>query len=101
MGSRIDLQSILEGILGSSSVYFQPPSTIEMVYPCIVYQRSDIVTKFANNNVYKLKKQYTITLIYKDPDSDLPDKIANLPTCIFDRRYANENLYHDIFIIYF
>lgn len=101
MGSRIELHSILEGILGTSSVYFQPPSSIEMVYPCIVYHRSDIDIKFANNNPYKFKKQYQIKLIYMNPDSDLPDKLASLPTCSFDRRYTSENLYHDIFIIYF
>lgn len=101
MASRLDLHNILKDVLGSDSVYFQPPSSIEMIYPCIIYQRTDIDTKFANNNPYKLKKQYTITAIYTDPDSNLPDKIANLSTCIFDRRYINENLYHDVFIIYF
>lgn len=101
MGNRLDLHTILEGILGSSNVYFQPPPSITMIYPCIVYNRSDLDTKFANNNPYALKKQYSITVIENDPDSAIPDAISLLSSCSFDRQYVANNLYHDIFILYF
>lgn len=101
MGSRTDLQTLLETLLGSNKVYFQPPSTITMIYPCIVYQRSDIDTKYANNNPYALKKQYTVTVIEKNPDSIIPDKVAQLESCMFDRHYVVDNLYHDSFILFY
>ena len=101
MGSRLDLQTLLEGLLGSDSVYFQPPPTIQMSYPCIVYQRSRIRTDHANNNPYSLQKEYTITVIDKDPDSIIPDKVANLATASFDRHFTASGLNHDIFTIYF
>ena len=38
MGTRIELQLKLEEILGSRHVYFQPPASIKMTYPAIVYE---------------------------------------------------------------
>jgi len=101
MASRTDLQTLLESILGSAFVYFQPPSSIIMKYPCILYERSKLDTEFANNNTYKIEKRYTITVIDKNPDSSLPDQIAMLPRCIFDRHFTVDNLNHDVFTIYF
>mgnify|MGYP001400307847 CR=1 FL=1 len=101
MADRTELQELLESILGSNAVYFQPPPTIQLVYPCIIYKRSNINTKFANNYPYKLAKEYTITVIDKDPDSIIPDKIAALQTCVFDRYYTADNLNHNVFTIYF
>jgi hypothetical protein len=101
MGSRLALQTIFEGLLGSRNVYFQPPSTVTMSYPCIVYARSNIDTKFADNSPYVRKKRYMVTVIDKNPDSLVPDKVGNLPMCIFDRNYTADNLNHDVFNIYF
>ena len=102
MSDRTDLGDILKAILGNTTgVYFQPPPTVSMVYPCIVYEWSNADTQFANNSPYLFKKRYMITVIAKDPDSDLPDKIAALPMCLFDRRFTKDNLNHSVFNIYF
>lgn len=101
MGSRTDLQTLLESILGSENVYFQPPPTYKMLYPCIVYERSKIDTIFANNYPYKLEKRYTVTVIDGDPDSIIPGKVALLQSCIFDRHFVFDNLNHDVFNIFF
>ena len=99
MGTRLALQKILETILGTSAVYFQPPSTFQMTYPCIVYRRTKIDSKFADNTTYWHQKQYMITVIDKDPDSGIPDKIAGLPRCVHDRQYTANNLNHDVFTL--
>jgi len=101
MGDRLDLHTILGDIPGVSAVYFQPPSTVSMVYPCIVYQRSLIRIRHANNNPYSHKKQYTVTVIDKNPDTVIPDYVGLLESASFDRRYVVDNLYHDVFTIYF
>lgn len=101
MGDRLDLQTLLEAIPGVSKVYFQPPSSVTMVYPCIVYQRNNLDIKHANNNPYSHTKGYSITVIDKNPDSDIPDFVSKLQTAFFDRRYVADNLYHDVFSIYF
>ena len=101
MAERTELQTLLETILGSDAVYFQPPMSIKLIYPCIFYERSRIKTSFADNNPYGHEKEYTIMFISKDPDSDIPDKIAMLPKTSFDRHYVSDNLNHDIFTTFF
>ena len=101
MGTRLELQSLLESILGSRNVYFQPPETVRMSYPCIVYQRNDEVNQFADNRPYVHDKQYILTVIDKNPDSVIPDKIAELPRSRYDRHFTADNLNHDVFTIYY
>lgn len=99
MGQRLDLQEILEEI--TPKVYFQPPSNLTMVYPCIVYQRDYADTKFAGNNPYGYTQRYQVTLIDPDPDTNILGKIARLPMCVFNRHYVVNNLNHDVFTLYF
>ncbi len=101
MASRSDLQRLLEGILGSRNVYFQPPESIKMKYPAIVYALEDIENTHANNGVYLSRKKYSVTVIDKDPDSDLVGRMVKLPVCQFDRHYKSENLNHWVFSLYF
>lgn len=101
MGRRLDLHSILKELLGSDNVYFQPPSNIQMQYPCIVYQRDRAKTEFANNSPYRYKKRYQVTVIDRNPDSGVPDKIAALPMCLFSAFYTADNLNHDSFNLFF
>lgn len=101
MAPRPELQTLLEGVLGSSNVYFQPPSNVQMQYPCIVYQRDNAITKFADNGPYRYTKRYQVTVISRDPDSDVPDKVAELRMCTFNRFFVADNLNHDVFELYF
>jgi hypothetical protein len=101
MGQRLALHDILKVILGSNHVYFQPPSTVNLEYPCIVYRRSGIDTAFADNNPYLTNKRYQITIIDPNPDSLIPDKIGKLPTCAFERHYTADNLNHDVYNIFY
>ena len=99
MGSRLDFHNMLKEKLGLENVYFQPPPSIMMKYPCIVYERVRINTRFADNIPYQLNKPYQLTYIDEDADTTLPDKIAELPMCVFERVYVRDNLYHYSFRI--
>ena len=101
MATRLELQTLLETLLGSGNVYFQPPPGFMMAYPAIVYNRSNIRSKSADNIPYKLTNEYTITVIDANPDSAIPMKIAKLSQAIFDRHFTSENLNHDVFNILF
>lgn len=101
MGQRLELQNLLTEILGTDQVYFQPPPTVSMVYPCIVYRRDYELMRFADDKPYSHKKRYQVTVIDQDPDSIIPDKIAELPLCTYDRFYTAENLNHDVFKLFF
>lgn len=100
MGRRQNLQTLLEG-LGAAKVYFQPPETVKLVYPCIIYKRDYAQTNHANNDPYRIEKRYLVTVIDRDPDSDLPNKVAWLRTANFIRHYTKDGLNHDAYTIYF
>jgi hypothetical protein len=101
MASRLSLHEILSTILGSDAVYFQPPPTIKLVYPCIVYERDSARTIFSGNKPYLYTKRYLVTVIDRNPDSEIPEKIAALPKCVFDRFYTVDNLNHDVYRLFF
>lgn len=98
---REELHEILCDILGSKNVYFQPPSTILMKYPCIVYKLSYVNTEYADDIPYRKKKRYDITIIDRDPDSEIPDKVSDLPFCAFDRNFTSDGLHHNVYRLYF
>ena len=52
MSNRTDLQAMLEQILGSRNVYYQPPASVQMNYPAIVYSRKNIENSHADDAVY-------------------------------------------------
>lgn len=97
--SRLGLDEILRSI--APNVYFQPPETIKIKYPCIVYSLDDIDTDYADNLPYMMTKRYQLTLITKDPDSELIDEIIILPKCRFVRSFTSDNLNHYVFEIYY
>ena len=98
---RLELQAILEDILESKHVYFQPPPNIQMDYPAIIYSHSRTKEVFANNYLYRDRRGYTVTVIDRDPDSGIPDKLKQLALCSFDRRYIADSLNHTVYTLYF
>lgn len=101
MGRRLELQAILENILESNNVYFQPPATVKLSYPCILYERTSSDTKFADNRQYLFKHRYKITYIDRSPDNDKIMALSELPLCVYDRFYVSDGLNHDVFNIYY
>lgn len=96
-----ELQSTFEELLESREVYYNPPSSVRMSYPAIVFKRSKIGNTFANNSVYRQTYRYEVTVIDEDPDCKYADAISRLPMCTHDRSFVSENLYHNVFTIYY
>lgn len=101
MASRLQLHEELCVILGSRNVYFQPPASVYLRYPAIVYSRSDIVNDFADNLVYKQSDRYKIVHISNDPDDEVVRTISKMPTCRYETNYAKDGLNYNIFEIYY
>lgn len=98
---RLQLHEVLCEILGTRCAYFQPPESVKMNYPAIVYSLDDIENLHADDGVYLSSRKYQVIVIDKDPDSELIGKVAALPTCQYNRHYAQDNLNHDVFTLYF
>ena len=100
MASRLELQEKLEELLGSKSVYYQPPESVKMEYPAIRYSKSRIDVKRADNSIYSKNIRYELIVIDRKPDNPVIDKLLELPYCSYDRAYKADNLNHDVLTIY-
>ena len=106
MGSRLQLQSILEEILNNGSgnplkVYYQPPESVRLTYPCIIYNMTRIEKDNADDAKYLKDRKYTINYISRTVDDDTVERILVLPFCSHDRRFVSDNLYHDVFTLFY
>ena len=99
----MDLRKNLDQLFRAmcNNVYFQPPTNTIIKYPCIIYKRDYASVSYADNSPYRRKKRYMVTVIDQDPDSDIPDKVAELPLSSFNRFFTADNLNHDVFSVYF
>ena len=100
MADRISLQTILEKLLNSRNVYYQPPKTLKMEYDAIRYSKSKIKPIHANDAMYLRKNCYELIVISRRPDNPVIEKLLDLPYCSYDRQYVSDNLYHDVLTIY-
>ena len=101
MADRRELQAELEAILGSRNVYYNPPETVKITYPAIVYSKDRIEHVFANNAKYTNNKLYTIIFICKTPDNPVIDDVLKMPLSHHVRTYVADNLYHDVINVYY
>ena len=102
MVSRLKLHEELCTILGSRNVYFQPPESVKLQYPGIVYSITGASIKRANNSSYGITNKYMITVIDYDPDSQLYNNIiSHFSSCSLDRTYVADNLNHFVLTLYY
>ena len=101
MADRLDLQGLLEELLESRNVYYQPPESIKMQYPAIRYSKKSIQSVYANNSKYLMRDCYELIVISRSPDHPVIKKLLALPYCSYDRPYIADNLYHDVLTIYY
>lgn len=99
MGLRLNLHNLL--LTFTTNVYFQPPPNVQLKYPCIIYKRDNADTRFADDKPYTHMLRYMITIIDRNPDSNIPAKVASMPMSMFNRFYTADSLNHDVYNVYF
>jgi hypothetical protein len=99
MAPRLELQSLFESL--TEHVYFQPPTNLSVQFPCIIYEIDGAKSERAGNKLYTHTKRYQVTVIDRNPDSELPDQVIELPLCEFNRFYTADNLNHNVFTLFF
>lgn len=104
--NRLKLQKILEDIMvnngNQKNVYFQPPESLKMSYPCIVYHRQYIDGIPADNINYLINRQYRIIYVDRSPINDgVIQSLMELPNCKYMSHSVVDNLNQDAFEIYY
>lgn len=102
MARRRQLNEKFCQILGTRNVYFQPPPSVKIKYPCIIYKIASRNDLKADDIRYRGMTRYEVTFITRDADSETPEELMGLFSYIsHDRNYPAENLYHDVFTLYY
>lgn len=99
---RRELSPLFREKTGIDNVYFQAPKVNSLKYPCIIYSLERRENNFADDRIYKDMNHYTVTLIDRNPDNDYYiDQLLSIRYCSHERRFINDNLYHDVFDLYY
>ena len=84
------------------NVYFQPPSTLQMKYPCIVYNKTSKYRQDANDGIYSSRQGYQVMVIEHNPDSTVVDDIErHFEHCSINQYYTINNLNHTTLNLYY
>jgi len=98
--SVLTVHSYLASLFPTVTLYFQPPETLKLTYPCIIYSIENIFTRHADNRPYKIKNRYSLMLITRTLDETLNDILLSIESARFERLFIGENLYHFIVTIH-
>jgi len=102
MASRLKLQRELETMLGSEEVYFQPPESVRLHYPAIIYKKQAGSSFHADNYSYVFRTCYDVTIIDYDPDADWVKKVLDRFKYVYVQpEFTSQNLNHFHFRIYY
>ena len=100
IGLDIYLRGIVKARCGSENVY-QPPANLRMKYTCITYELDKIRNRDADNGVYRQTVHYTVTVIATNPDREMTAAMSLLEKASHDRHFISDNLYHDVFSVWY
>lgn len=100
--SRLNFDAKLRSILGNSNTYFQPPENVKIDYPAIIYSLDGLDTDHADNLWYRFGYRFEVQHIHSDPDVEIMNSMrTKFIYSRFDRRFVSDNLYHDVYTIYY
>lgn len=102
MTNRLNLQNEFERLIGSKEVHYQPGPSVELSYPCIIYNRSNSNGAWADGHIYRKKSRYQVMVIDPDPDTQIPDILLDHFQYIrMERIYSADYLNHYVFDLYY
>lgn len=102
MGSRLQLQGEFEEILGSTNVYYQPPASVKLKYPCIIYELDPTYIRRADNRLYISMNRYHVKHLFKSLENEKKDVLINhFRMMTHDNRMTADGLYNDDFTLYY
>lgn len=95
------LQELLEGVQelygDEPHVYYQPPESVKMVYPCFIYKLDAVDEVYSSDKPYLYRDDFTVTYVTRDPEPEIVAGLKNLKQVGYDRHYTAENLHHYVF----
>lgn len=92
------IQDAFDGIDGVN-LYFRPPSSLMITYPCVIYDLKVVDVRHSDNQVYSDGERYEVSYITSTQDDRNWTRLRDIPGSRWIRNFNKENLYHHIFEI--
>jgi len=97
-----ELREIQETVLGYQHTYFEPTEAVRLKYDAVVYERTTMNVRRADNRAYAIRDSYQVTVISRDPETLVPKAIQeHFERCAPGRFFVRDNLYHFPFTIFY
>lgn len=95
-----DLLDLLKKAVDHNRVYFQPPENLKIGYPAVIFHLSKIKLDHADDVPYKGAREYSVTLISKEPEPEALDELLKIPYTTLDTTYTADGMNHFVFTTY-
>lgn len=96
--NRLALREILSKVMvdcgEEPKLYYQPPESMRLEYPCMIYHLKDMSSNYADNRPYMKLISFDITYVTRSPSSSVPVAMTDQSLMSFDRYYTADNLHH-------
>lgn len=97
-----ELRNLQLEVLGYQHTYFEPPESVRMQYDAVVYSRNSFNVRRADNKSYSVRDGYEVTVISRDPETQLPKALQeHFERCAPGRFFVRDNLYQFPFTIFY
>ena len=88
--------------LGIKNAYFQPPKTVMLRYPCVIYRLDNIDKTNADDKAYVTTNRYLVTYVTEDPDDEMIfELIKHFQMISWSGSFTSDNLNHYNYNLYF
>ncbi len=98
---RLKLDKLLRDTLGTTQVYYQPPASVQMEYPCIRYNMAKVPVDYADDRAYLIRAKYIVTYITTEPDDPMKETLVETLRTPVIQIYAADGLYHYVYEVYY
>lgn len=99
-----ELRDKLYLVNNTKNVYYDPPESIRMEYPCFRFELNNIDVRHADNYAYARKPRWSVTYITRDVEEieEVSRQMLDIfQYCNFDTSYRADNLQHSVYNLYF
>ena len=99
-----ELRDQLYLVNNTKNVYYNPPSSIKMEFPCFRFELNNVDVKHADNKAYARKKRWAVTYISRNVEDIeiVSEQMFDIfQYCNFDTSFRADNLNHAVFNLYF
>ena len=98
---ELKLDRIFRNTLGNNNVYFQPPESVKINYPCIIWNLSKTASTYADDRSYIQNPKYVIRYVSTEPDDQMRFTLVDVLGVPIIQVYCKDGLYHYIYELYY